>query len=422
MNTLEDRVRAAARAAADTVADGSAPPLLLPRRARRLTWPAWRGGRHPRIVAAAAGAAVVAVVAGSIFAAHAVVPGTRLPGPGLPSAPLPRLADGLPAYFLESPISWPGLEPRTKNDRNPPIPSRFRSHETLRVVATATGKVAATATLPGYVTAIAASRGAFFAAVIKNNMARFYEIRLNDGHTATTVTELLIPPDSAPLAYMAVSPAGAKLAYSTLVTHGAWGVRNLVVASTTDGSEREWTAPARDAQGSMGPMNWLADGRTLAFNWTDSVTSPGFSYPRLLDTAAPGSDLMAVRAVLPYRDEAGMFGDYTTVSPNGQVVVGKANGSAAGHAPAGSVVAFSTTTGKPTVLFRASPSGDRESGCYPPPAWISNAGSEVLVACFREVKATPPIAYVVNMLLVNHGHVTRLPWLDATAEGSTAFP
>ena len=114
-----------------------------------------------------------------------------------------------------------------------------------------------------------------------------------------------------------------------------------------------------------------------------------------------------------------MFGSYATLSPNGQVVVGGANGSAA---PGDSVLAFSTATGRLTVLFRASPSGDRETGCYSPPVWISTTGSEVLVACYQEVKSTPPIAYVVNMLLINHGHAAWLPWLDATAEGVTAFP
>lgn len=115
-----------------------------------------------------------------------------------------------------------------------PIPRKLSSHETLRVVATATGKTVATATLPGYVTEIAASQGAFFAAVVRGSAATFFEIRLKHDGTATTVTELPIPPDTAPLEFMAASPNGSKLAYSTLVMHGASGdVQNLVVASTT---------------------------------------------------------------------------------------------------------------------------------------------------------------------------------------------
>jgi hypothetical protein len=74
--------------------------------------------------------------------------------------------------------------------------------------------------------------------VVTDNLARFYEVRLKDSRTATTVTELPIRPDTAPLAFMAVSPDGTKLAYSTHVASGA--IQDLVVASTTERSQREW--------------------------------------------------------------------------------------------------------------------------------------------------------------------------------------
>jgi len=425
VNTLERRVRAATRATAEDIAPGSIPPLLLPRRVRRLPRSARGDRRHRWIVPMAAAAAVVAVVASLIFAAHAVLPGTRRPAPGPPSAPLPRLADGLPAYFLEYSISdqVPGPEPRTGPEAGPPIPSRLRSHETLHVVATATGKVAATATLPGYVTAIAASRGAFFAAVVRDNQARFFEIRLDDSRTATTVTELPIRPDTAPIAYLAVSSDGSKLAYSIVVMHDrAEGAQNLVVASTTDGREREWLTPAQDSMGSMGSMTWLADGRTLAFNWNISMDTPA-AWSLRLDTAAPGSDLTAGRAVLPSVYAARAYWTDTTLSPNGQVVVGVASGSPASRAPEDSVLAFSTATGQETILDRASINGVHGHGCYSPPVWISNAGSKVLVTCFQAegIKAGT-LHYVVNVVLINHGHATVLSWLNTTAEGFTAFP
>jgi len=427
VNTLEDRLRAAARAIAGTVADDSAPPLRLPQPGRRPGLP----GRFPWIVPLTAAAAVIALIAASIFAAHVVLPGSRRPAPRPPWAPLPHLADGLPAYFLEDPAmpSPDGLQPLPPNTSSGPVPSRFRSQEILRVVATATGKVAATATLPGYVTAIAASRGAFFAAVVRGNRARFYEIQLTAGYAETTVTKLPIRPDPAPIAYLAASPDGAKLAYSTVVGQGGLDLaQRLVVASTTRDSEREWTAPAGyfgHSGGSMGPMNWLADGRTLAFNWIGSlVEAPAMMYMTLLDTAAPGSDLMAGRAVP--ESLFGSFGfprfaDYTTLSPNGRVVVGVASAYPTGLAPPGSLVAISTATGQPAVLLRAS-GGDRQSGCYSPLSWISHTGSEVLATCYQEVKAPPSAVYAVHVVLVNNGHVARLPWLDATAGWATAFP
>jgi hypothetical protein len=413
MNTIEDRLRAAARAAAGTVADNSAPPLLLPRRARRI----WHRSRHPWLVAAAAAAAVIAL----IFAAGLVVPGARKPAPKSPA----QFAGGLPAYFLDFPLSnqvFAGTE------RVAPILGKSftralpRKPETLRIVATATGKVAATVKMPGYVTAIAASPGAFFAALLMNGVTRFYEIRhVRPG--VTTMALLPIPPDRAQVEFMAASPDGAKLAFSTLAGHSP-KAHELVVASTTDGSEREWTTPARYSAGSMGPMNWLADGRTLAFNWSASLAPSAVISLRLLDTAAPGSDAMAARAVLPSVYQANAFSTFTTLSLNGRAVVGVAYGYRVSQAPQGSVVAFSTATGKPAVLFRASPSGDHQITCYGLPLWVSNAGSAVLAACSLEAKPTPQGTggYVVNILLIEHGHATRLPWLDATAEGFTTFP
>jgi hypothetical protein len=419
MNMLEDRIRAAARAAAGTVAESSAPPLRLPQRGRVPRWPAW-GNRRSLIAPLAAAAAVIAVVAGLILTVGRTTPGGTIPsvGPAL-AAPLPLTADGLPAYFLEYPITYQqgGAQPGTANEGSPPIPSRFRSHETLRIVATATGKVAATATMPGYVTAIAASRGAFFAAVVRDNLARFYEIRMTSSRAGTAVTELPIAPDTAPVESMAASPNGAKLAYSTLVSRGASGdVQNLVVASTTDDSEREWSTPAHYSTGSMGPMNFLADGRTLAFSWTGSSEAPSssFSSLRLLDTVAPGSDLMAGRAVLRFVPEVGVVEGYT-LSPNGRIAVGVASRSP-GPTVVDSVVVSSAGKGDRRLLYRLWASGGAVNSCNTPPLWISNTGSQVLIECYATASSD------VRIVLVNHGHATQLPWLDATANEITAFP
>lgn len=417
MNTIEDCLRAAARAAAGTVADGSAPALVLPRRVRRLTWRIWDGGRHPWLVAAAAAAAVLALISASVFAAGLVVPGARRAAPASPA----QLADGLPAYFLEAPVAYPVLVnalPETGSSAR----ALLRKAETLRIVATATGKLAATIKMPGYVTAVAASREAFFAALLMNGVTRFYEIR-HVGPAVTTMAFLPIPPVEPQVATMAASPNGAKLAFSTATTQGG-NVLNLVVASTSDGGEREWTTPAPYSAGSVGPMTWLADDQTLAFNWsTSSAAAPAGSSLRLLDTAAPGSDLMAGKAVLPAVYGAHAFAAYTMLSPNGQDVVGTASGYGVSQSPLSSVVAFSTTTGKPTVLFRASPAGHK-TDCYGPPLWVSNAGSEVLAVCTLKAKAKPSavLPFPVNILLIDHGRTTWLPWLVATAGGDTAFP
>jgi hypothetical protein len=397
-----------------------------------------RAGRTSRIAPLGAAVGVAAVVAGSAFIANTIAPDTTPPvptsAPPIPGAASPTFTpDGLPAYFLEYPVSYQayggGAQPGTQNDGSPPIARRFRSHETLRVVATATGKVAATATLPGYVTAIAASNGAFFAAVVTDNAARFYAISLDSSGTRTRVSELPIQPDTATIEFLAASPDGSKLAYSTLVMHGSSGdVQNLVVASTTHGSQRQWTTPPQDSQGSMGLMNWLGDGRTLAFSWTGtSQTSL-----RLLDTAASGGDLMASKALLPL-DSAGSFDQYT-VSPDGKIVVsvvsarGSPSGRVGGHqVTVGSVVQFSAATRRPAVLYQPPMipgyAQGQQTGCNDLPLWISSSGRKVLLDCLQQRPAAgvKPPATVATVVLIDDGHVRQLPWLAATATEVTAF-
>ena len=230
------------------------------------------------------------------------------------------------------------------------------------------------------------------------------------------MTELPIPPDTAPVESMAASPNGSKLAYSTLVMHGASGdAQNLVVASTTEDSEREWTDPGELLDGVHG-LDELSRRRPDAGLQLDRPvqTSPS-SALRLLDTAAPGSDLMAGRAVLRFANGLGMVEGYT-LSPNGGVAVGVASGRPY-QTVVDSMVVSSAGNRNRTVLYRPSEIGaDPVNSCNTPPLWISNTGSQVLIECYAT--ASPD----VRIVLINHGHVTQLPWLDATANEVTAFP
>jgi hypothetical protein len=177
----------------------------------------------------------------------------------------------------------------------------------------------------------------------------------------------------------------------------------------------------------MGPMNWLADGRTLAFSWTGpSETSPSSSL-RLLDTTAPGDDLMASRAVLPLVTTAGAVDGYT-ISPNGKVVVGTAGGPRTGvvdgvRVPAGSVLAFSAATRTPSILYRplVGPAKGQMAYCNDVPLWISNSGREVLIDCYHQ-RAGDGAKAVVSVVLLGGGRPTYLPWLAATGGETTAFP
>jgi hypothetical protein len=380
------------------------------------------------IVPLAAAAATVAVVAGSAVIATRFGPAPARPGGraarSVTVPPLPLTSDGLPAYFAEIPMS-------------------SRSG-TLRITATATGKTVATVKLPGQVAAIAASDGAFFAVTAHGRQKSFYEVRLGAGGTDARAAELPIPPVTAPIGFIAASPDGSKLAISTFaprvpLPYGAeYNIQNLIVASTATGAERRWRTPARDRQGSMGMMNWLADGKTLAFTWTGAAETSPSSSLRLLDTAAPGNDLLASRLVLRTFNQAGDFSD--TISPNGHVVIGVERclpgcgpgspGIVQGHRAAlGSVIEFSAATGNARVLHQEprlpGTSSRRQDSACSDPLWISGSGRTLLLYCFQRRPATTRhrAATITYVIVLDNGRVTRqLPWLAATVNDVTVFP
>jgi hypothetical protein len=305
----------------------------------------------------------------------------------------------------------------------------------VEVVDTATGKVAAAVSFPGgapFLTRIAADdEGTFFAAVPGAtsgaapggaSATTFYEIRLTSGSAHAAVTRLPIPA-VANVGSFAVSPDGSKLAISTLVTHGNEGLlQHLIVVSTATGAEHVWTTPAQDSGGSMGePVTWLTDGRTVAFNWLGSAAVP--SSVRLLDTAAPGSDLLAGPQVLPVNRS--QFSDLV-ISPDGRILTGDADHPKSpavvhGHTVVlGSQIEFSAKTGAARLLYQPPTVKDKATGqiltsdCNDP-AWMSNSGHEVLLMC------NEPRPYGNRAVLLDHGRVIQLPWLARFVNDELAF-
>jgi hypothetical protein len=274
MSSVEDRLRAATRAAAATVADGSAPPLSRPASRRRAAGRLHPGRRTRWLAPVAAAAAVAAVAAALIVAAGpASMSKLHLRPPVGPTAlpavhPAPRLADGLPAYFLAVPES-------KETDRG-------AASGAVDIISTATGRTAVQVTLPGSVSRIAAgSAGLFYAAVLpRRGPARFYRIAWPAKSGGMAVTALPVHAPSGGISYLAVSPDGAELAIATYVHRGNIGnAQGLTVASVTTGAERHWSTPAADAAGSMAGISWLTDNRTLAFSW-------GFPTPPSVDPCA----------------------------------------------------------------------------------------------------------------------------------------
>jgi len=427
----EDDLRAALRTLETHAPDPDA--VLFAVRARAATPTRRRPGLgrnpgpvrwHSRITPLAAAVATAAVVAGSVLAATVYGPARTGGKAGNHSSapPFPTTSKGLPAYFAQTPI---GSQTRT-----------------LRIIATATGNLAAAVTLPGRIATTAASDGAFFAAVTRGSQKSFYEIRLRPGGRGAGATLLPIPPMTAAIGFIAASPDGSKLAISTFgpprrLPYGVENnIQNLIVASTGTGAERQWVTPPSGRQGSMDLMSWLADGKTLAFGWTGAAEISPSTSLRLLDTTAPGTNLLASRPVLRNFNRAG---DFTyTMSPDGKVVIGieqclpgcgpGSPGTVQGHRPAlGSVIEFAAATGSPRVLYQQPPlpgTSPRYTTCSDP-LWISKTGSKLLLYCFQHRPAGPGRSAVTNthVILLADGRVAQqLPWLATTVNDIAEFP
>jgi hypothetical protein len=305
MISTEDRLRAAAQAAASTVAPGSAPPLHLPtepgRAPARLTPTRRRGWRWAAAPLAAA-AAVLAVLAASLALAHSA-PGDR------PAPPGRTLLAGIPAYY----VALIGKIPLPAN----------ASRQYAVVRATATGKVLATIRPPApyhtieYVTAaaddrtfvLAAGRGKIThhdgATTIHDSPVKFFLLKLSPtGHVAR-LTALPIPAQQQPSA-ISLAPDGRRLAVATNhVRDRQWADATIGVFSLPDGHVRTWVWP-RQARflnldvTNQQLMSWTADGRVLAFEqWLRSNEQV-----RLLDTSAPGTDLRASTLALTFSHQA----------------------------------------------------------------------------------------------------------------------
>lgn len=306
MNTLEERMRAAARAVADAVPENSAPPLRLPAPPHRVNggpvrrqWRAWR-------TPLAAAAAVVAVIAASL--ALTARPG-KAPGPGDPLR-------GLPAYYVS-----------VTSARNP-------GHHAVAVIrSTATGQpivrvapprpytkfAAATAAADDRTFVIGAQHQVIRAARFVT-LTRLYLLRFDPVTATAQLTPLPIPEESASVSGLALSPDGSRLA----VALNPPGNLKITVISVTTGAGRTW-AGRSSADPQPGPhyLSWTADGRTLAYDWT-VLDEPGHPYASditvsLLDTTAPGGSLSADSVAVPGTYSA--LDSQELISPDGKLII-----------------------------------------------------------------------------------------------------
>jgi len=295
MISTEERLRAAAQAAARTIPDGSAPPLRLPaelplRPARRPRW--LRAGWRRVVAPIAAAVAVVGVAAVSVTVSQ--LDRGQAGGPAsTPASPISRAAAlaSVPPYYAGL-TGYPG-----------------QPHLTVVIRALATGRALATVAVPAPFTSFTRISGAaddrtFVLSAVGprpggGHEVAFFRLRFDPGGPAPRLTRLPVLAVSGSdkvlgpgLGGLAVSPDGRQLAFVVLRPPPL--PPQLRVAGLTTGTERTWVwnGPGwlADNGQTVSPVAWAADSRTLAFQQGHGFTSTSV---RLLDTTRAGGDLRA---------------------------------------------------------------------------------------------------------------------------------
>jgi hypothetical protein len=321
VNSLENRVRAATRAVADTVPPAAVPALRLPepstsflsrtafgsrtartartaraaRAIRPRTWPNW-------LAPAAAAAAVIAIVAGAV-----AVGGNQASTESGPSATSGSTGSG--------PVAGPPASAYVSAGEVPPYfvqiqangsPSSAPSYATVRT--TATGKLLTILPRAADYTVLAVTAAAddrtfvldeakwvgYNLRLDQSSQTRvFYLVRLNAAGLPASLTRL--PMTAGPLVTgVALSPDGTKLAIAFEPQQRSDPSRQEVrIYTLATDAFRTWTAHGTigSSPDDAGSMSWTADGKYLAFDWlSDSAASTG---TWLLNTTLGGDGLLA---------------------------------------------------------------------------------------------------------------------------------
>lgn len=349
MNAVENRIRAATRAAGDTVrevrrplrldrfdpgADGAAGPGpgIRVRRARH--WKAWMA---PVTAAAAVLAIGVALVIVRDLPNGRVVP---------PRGPVP--GSGVPAYYaaIAEPTGWYAYAPLS-GAKAPAarlvIGETFTGRRLATVApprgATFMGVTAAADDRTFVVDTAPLSAPSTDGSDVPSAAARWwYLLSFHPGGThAARLTRLPIPatPNGTLIFGIAVSPDGTKLAVAQAskasAAHGTEFVR--IYSVRTGAVLFTWSAPIQGYSNLVprqGPDNnatlfWTSDGRGLAWEYVSSASPGGGIDNQLLEVPFPGHRLY---------DYADASGAIRGCSPNGGLLV-VADGSTVVCAPEG---------------------------------------------------------------------------------------
>jgi len=230
----------------------------------------------------------------------------------------------------------------------------------------------------------------FMLALYSPPQTRFYLLRVTSHGRSARLTPLSIPalPAGEVANDIAVSPGGGMLAVAVQLSGGQHGAVEAVSLAT--GAVRTWTT-ART--GMPWALSWAKGGRELGFFWQDDAGSPQTTASGLwvLDTTAPGSNLMSGRRVMP-EFTGGDDAQSAVLTPDGSTVIASVTYDGTGHVGRGTVVGgiaeLSAQTGHPlrTLLAEhaANSADPRHPGWYIGTCDLAAAdatGSHLLVSC-----------------------------------------
>jgi hypothetical protein len=395
MNTIEDRIRAAARAAAETVTPDDVPPLRLPARRARRSW-SFGSAWTRRLAPTAAAVAVVVVVIAALAVSRAAHRSAPVPSPPATVTIASLVASGqVPRYYVA--ISADGA---------------------AVVRATVTGRTLATIrpSAPNS-TILAVTAAADDRTFILDEQQRsapsgqrnFYLFRLNAAGQPGALNEFLALPAGQTVTGIALSPDGSKLALA--VERGQHNLGLNLYGITGAFTFRSWTATA----GTIGSgtddarsLSWTQDGSTLAFAWDGNGV-------RLLNPHASSDDLLtASRAAFGGTGQgwACMFNPLLTA--DGKTLVCGARVASA-HAVSNDQIGFAEYTAATGKIVRVL--GQRLAGPQGPDLIWTNASGSVLIGA---IQAVPDSARLAVGVITRNGFAF-LPWSPELSPASLAW-
>jgi hypothetical protein len=395
MTSLEEMIREAFGAKADQIPPDTVPPLHLPVRRRSLSlayrggvrkgMPARRRSRPGWLAPAASVVLVAAVIAGSLALSHAITGRRGSPRHQQKAAAAPA---GVPRYYVALTGANEG----------------YPTSATAAVVrATATGTVVARvvpprpyATFTGVAAAAndrtfvlsAQARTARSRAVFPD--ARFFILRIDPasdspgGRARLQALPARYVPPGLEVSGMALSSDGTLLAAT--ISNELERESELYVFDLATGTQRIWSSKlcSRCLPGLIGfgfggvnvdSLSWAADGRTVAFIWA----AAGQGDVRLLDTAAPGTNLLAdSKLAIATPNGGGPYWRAAIITPGGRTIVAVRE-LVGGVRVRQELVKFSAVTGTETAILNHL----RIYGNYERVLWTSGSGRVLVIAGAR---------------------------------------